>query len=145
MGLGGLLRHTKEIFQKGEVAPISPFKMVNKKIIDALDELEKGQASVIFQLRSGHCPLRKYLHRIGAEPDPRCEVCKVKETPTHFLAYCRRYTEQRRALRKELKKEKIWVDINSATGILDNPRTFGFVAKYVESTGRFIHLKSYSR
>ncbi|KAG0138903.1 hypothetical protein CROQUDRAFT_55510, partial [Cronartium quercuum f. sp. fusiforme G11] len=120
------------------------FKTVNKRITDALEKSEKGQASVIFQLRSGHCPLRIHLHRIGAEPDPRCEVCKVKEIPTHFLAYCKKYKEHQRALRKELKKEKIRVDTISATAIPENPKTFTFVAKYVKATGRFIHLKSYS-
>ncbi|KAG0147618.1 hypothetical protein CROQUDRAFT_656019 [Cronartium quercuum f. sp. fusiforme G11] len=63
---------------------MAPFKTQDKKITDTLDDLEKGQASVI--------------------------TCKITETPTQFLAYCGKYTEQRREFRKKLKQEKIRVE-----------------------------------
>ncbi|MBW0544884.1 hypothetical protein O181_084599 [Austropuccinia psidii MF-1] len=48
------------------------FKTSPNLIIQALDELEKGPASTIHQLRSNHIPLNAYLHRIKQVPSPRC-------------------------------------------------------------------------
>lgn len=50
MSLGGLLRHTKQLFQTREAISISPYKTKAKRIADALIMLEKGEAAAIFQL-----------------------------------------------------------------------------------------------
>ncbi|KAG0145350.1 hypothetical protein CROQUDRAFT_15899, partial [Cronartium quercuum f. sp. fusiforme G11] len=109
----------------------------------ALDLLEKGQASSIFQLWSGCCPLRKYLHRIKVEQDPRCEHCKLVETPIHFIAYCKKFEQQRIFFGMELKKANVKVNTNSATAVFDNTATYPHLVKYIEGTRRFKHLKSY--
>lgn len=142
VSLGGMLRHTKETFKRGAVS-IKRFKTKGRMIADALNQLEKGQAAAIFQLRCGHSPLRQFLHCIGAEEDDRCETCKVKETPTHFLIFCRRFTTQRQTFRKKLKEEKIKVNTNSAVKLLDTPKIFPYLAQFIEDTHRFIHLKTY--
>lgn len=143
VSLGGLLRHSRAVFNRREVVPISPYKTKSRKIAEALQRLEKGQAAAIFQLRCGHCPLRKYLHRIGAEDHNKCTSCFATETPTHFLIYCRRFTLQRRAFRKTLKEDGIKTNTNSATALLNNPAVFPHLAQYIHDTGRFLHLKSY--
>ena len=52
-------------------------------------EVSKLQASTIFQLRSKHMPLRKYLHRIGKADSPLYELCgRREETIHHFLFDC---------------------------------------------------------
>lgn len=143
MSLGGLLRHTKNLYTTRGAVLTRPYKTKAKLIADALTSLEKGGAAAIFQLRCGHCPLKKFLHRIGAEDDEICEGCRAKETPAHFLIYCRKYSKQRQAFRRSLREEEIRVDVNSATAILDNPKVYPFLARFIQDTGRFTHLHSY--
>lgn len=143
MTLGGLLRHTKSTFRNRGTVPITPYKTKAKKIADALNSLEKGDAAAIFQLRCGHYPLKKFLHRIGAEDTDKCEDCAAKETQAHFLIYCRKYTTQRRAFRQILKEEKIKVNINSVKALLDTPTVYPHLAEFIRETGRFKHLRSY--
>lgn len=143
LSLGGLLQHTRKIFNQRGATPITPFKTKNKWVADALNNLEKGQAAAIFQLRSGHCPLHKFLHRIGVEDTDRCETCKAVETPAHFLIYCRKYTKERRRFREKLKEEKIKVNINSAMALLDTPKLYPYLACFIQETGRFPHLNTY--
>lgn len=138
-----LLRRTQEKIKTRGAPSISPYKTKQRWISDALNNLEKGQAAAIFQLRCGHCPLRKFLHRIGAEESDKCETCSTRETPTHFLIYCKKYRTQRRDFQKQLKDEHIKVDFNSATKLLDTPKAFPYLAQYIQATGRFQHLKTY--
>lgn len=58
--LGGLLQHRRKVFNERGAVSRLPLKTKSKWIADALDQLEKGQAAAIFQLRCGHCPLRKF-------------------------------------------------------------------------------------
>lgn len=143
MSLGGLLCHTKKVLRNRGAVPIKPYKTKPKYIADALHLLEKGDAAAIFQLRCGHCPLNKFLHRIGAEEDNRCESCRAVETPAHFLIYCRRYSVQQRIFRGRLKEEEIKVNINLATALLDTPKAYPLLADFIRDTGRFTHLRSY--
>lgn len=141
--LGGLLRRTKTLFHKREAVYIKPYKTKMKWIAEALNNLEKGQAAIIFQLRCGHCPLKKFLHRIGVEDNNKCTTCFATETPTHYLIFCRKFTKQRQAFRRRLKEEEIKVNTNSATILLDTPRIYPFLAQYILDTGRFPHLQTY--
>lgn len=143
MSLGGLLRHTRTLLNIREVVPLSPYKTKAKRVADALISLEKGEAAAIFQLRCGHCPLKKFLKRIGAKEDDRCETCHAKETPAHFLNYCRKYSAQRRDFRKKLKDEEIKANTNSAYALLDSPEVYPYLAGYIHATGRFLHLDKY--
>ncbi|KAG0142829.1 hypothetical protein CROQUDRAFT_210520 [Cronartium quercuum f. sp. fusiforme G11] len=88
---------------------------------------------MICQLRSGHCARRSWLHQIKAEPDPRCESCNIKETPTHYLAYCKQYPEQRKQIKQALKKEKIKINTYLAAALLDDARVFPHLVKYIEA------------
>lgn len=142
VSLGSLLRQSKEKTKRG-VVPIKKFKTSGKKIAEALNTLEKGQAAAIFQLRCGHCPLQIFLHRIGVEDDDKCEFSQVPETPQHFLVFCRKFRTQRQKFRRTLQEEEIKVDINSALKLLDTPRVFPHLAKFIEETGRFQYLKTY--
>lgn len=142
VGLGSLLRHTKDNIKR-EVIPIKTFKKKAKYVAEALNKLEKGQAASIFQLRCGHCPLRKFLHQIGVEDDDKCDYCRVVESPNHFLIFCRKFSKQRQVFRQKLKEEHINIDINSTTRLLDTPAVYPYLAQYIEDTGRFVHLKTY--
>lgn len=142
--LGCLLRHTRGLFHTRRAVPITPYKTRAKTIADALNSLEKGDAAVIFQLRCGHCPLNKFLHRIGVEETSLCDGCPSTETVAHFLIYCKRYTTQRRIFRRTLKEKKISVNTNSATALLDTPNVYPHLAYFIRETERFSHMKSYA-
>lgn len=143
VSLGCLLRHTQEQIKTRAAAPISPYKTKQKWISDALNTLEKGQAAAIFQLRCGHCPLQKFLHHLGAEENDRWETCSARETPEHFLIYCKKYRTQRQEFWRQLKEDNIKVEFNSATKLLDTPKVFPHLAQYIQATGRFKHFKKY--
>lgn len=143
VSLGGLLQHTRQTFNKRGAVSTLPYKTKSRWIADALNKLEKGQAAAIFQLRCGHCPLRKYLHRIGVEDSNKCESCSAVETPAHFLIYCKKYTSQRKWFRTRLKEEKIKVNINSAVALLDTPQVFPLLAEFIQDTDRFHYLRTY--
>src|SRR6266496_5724840 len=42
----------------------------------------------IARLRTGHCPLNKYLHRFNIIEDPLCDCGEAIETVAHFLLNC---------------------------------------------------------
>lgn len=128
---------------RGENLDRGSFRTPGRKIAAALDELEKGKAAAIFQLRSGHCPLNHFLKRIQATEDDRCPHCRRKETTTHYLIYCQKYKHKRRKFRNDLKEAEIKVDTRGADKILDNPNTYPYLADYIISTGRFEHLQVY--
>ncbi|KAG2043292.1 hypothetical protein BDR03DRAFT_909915, partial [Suillus americanus] len=56
-----------------------------------------------FQLRTGHAPLNKHLHRITKISSPTCQQChQPEETVHHFLIACPVYARQHHALQNEL-------------------------------------------
>jgi len=70
---------------------------------------QRRNAVVLSRLRIGHCGLRDGLALIGKHglaligkhPDGQCE-CGEKETVVHVLMQCRRYSQQRKKLFREL-------------------------------------------
>ncbi|KAG0141439.1 hypothetical protein CROQUDRAFT_51678, partial [Cronartium quercuum f. sp. fusiforme G11] len=114
-----------------------------KKIADALNGLEKGQAAAIFQLHSGHCPLNVYLHHFKKATSKYCSFCGVPETVAHFLLYCRRFQTQQRTFRMKVKAQKLKINLYNVNNLLNDPRIFLDLAQYVLNTGRFEHLCSY--
>ena len=54
------------------------------------------QLGVLVQLRTGHSPLLKHLHRIQRSPMPDCPACgEEHETVHHFLLTCPRFASAR--------------------------------------------------
>ncbi|KAG0142378.1 hypothetical protein CROQUDRAFT_97606 [Cronartium quercuum f. sp. fusiforme G11] len=119
------------------------FKTTGRRIADALEKLQKGQAASIIQLRTGNCPLNTYPFKVGRTDTNKCERRGVTESTTHCLVYCKLNIQQRKLFRKNLKKEKIRVTFYNAHALMDKPEAFPFLAKYVKDTGRFTHLKTY--
>lgn len=143
ISLSGLLRHAEETFRTRGADFTQPYKTKGKQIADALKSLEQGQAAAIFQLRCGHCPLKKFLHRLGTEEDDKCETCQAVESPAHFLVYCKKYNRKRRAFRNQLKEEGTKVNKNLVWKLLDSPKVFPCLAQYINATGRFHYLSTY--
>jgi ribonuclease HI len=61
----------------------------SKKFIQATKDWPRLHTSILLQLRTGHAPLRKHLHRIGKVDSPLCPYCQLEdETVLHFLVKC---------------------------------------------------------
>lgn len=137
-------KHVRQMYnRRGTNIDRENYRAKGKDIAKAFDNLEKGRAAAIFQLRSGHCPLNHFLARIQATESDRCLHCRRKETTTHFLLYCPQYTRHRRAFRNALKEAEVKLDTRRANLILDCPEAFPYLADFIASTNRFEHLQSY--
>ena len=78
-------------------------KLPATSFLKLMREVSKLQASTIFQLRSKHVPLRKYLHRISKADSPLCELCGCREeTVHHFLFDCLAHEHARFKLGRKL-------------------------------------------
>ena len=69
-------------------------------------DISRAQASTIFQLRSRHAPLRKYLYRIGKADSPACPCCEQGvESVHHFLFNCPAHSCARFGLARALGRK----------------------------------------
>lgn len=80
-----------------------------------LATLPRPACSIMVQLRTGHIPLAKYLHRFGRSQTPNCRICQTPETIEHYLRSCRRYDCERTQLRKALDEAGFDPDVLSQT------------------------------
>jgi ribonuclease HI len=80
-----------------ESAPSSAFQKLVR-------DIPRRYASILVQLRTGHIPLNKFLHRIDCADSPVCPACEGgHESVLHFLVTCPAYEPLRRSLHKTLK------------------------------------------
>jgi hypothetical protein len=98
-----------------------------------IDDYPRWHCSLLFQLRSGHVPLNKYLHRISKSPSPRCQQCNEREeTVHHFLVSCPKYARQHATLRKEIGPRA-----SQLQQLLSNCHNTKALFTYIASTKRF--------
>lgn len=95
----------------------------------------RGECAALTQLRTGHAPLNAHLHRIGRAESPLCARCGVLETPAHFLIVCRRFAEQRRALRTALRNRPL-----TLRALVGPKARLGPTLSFIKDSGRFPHL-----
>ena len=62
------------------------------------DKLNKKEAGILAQLRTGMARINSYLHRIGASGTDQCDCGTAKETVKHFLFLCTRWDHLRAQL-----------------------------------------------
>lgn len=97
------------------------------------ETLSRGQASLLFQLRTGHVPLNKHLHRIGAVDSPKCNACRgAEETVIHYLLKCPALTRHRQTMNKELG-----LGARTLGTLLNNEKALPYLFDFVGATGRF--------
>jgi hypothetical protein len=65
------------------------------------DCLNRKDAAILAQIRSGYCRLRSYLVHIKAVEDSQCE-CGEVETVKHFILECPRWIHERRILQEKV-------------------------------------------
>ena len=96
-------------------------------------EISKSQASVLFQLRSEHIPLCKYLFRIGKTDSPVCALCQCgDETVHHFFFNCPAHHHARFDLGRALGRHS-----KSLHYLLGNKKALKLLICFVNDTGRF--------
>jgi ribonuclease HI len=68
----------------------------SKKYLRLIKGLDRRQASLLFQLCSGHVALNHHLFRIRRSETPSCPHCRgiTVETVKHFLIDCPRYAQE---------------------------------------------------
>lgn len=96
-------------------------------------KLSRPQASLIAQLRMGHAPLNKHLHRLKCAASSICEKCGMEEeTVMHYLVMCPAYERLRAPLQAEFG-----IDAKSIRFLLTNPKALKFLLRYIGATRRF--------
>ena len=106
--------------------------MLSSKFFRDTACLSRGRVSELVQLRTGHIPLQKHLHRIGKADSPMCPACHSrKETVHHFLLACPAHAQQRRWVKDKLR----WT-ARSVRTLLSSPKAFNVMFQYMNSTGQ---------
>ena len=129
---------TLEKFGEGKSAKI--YKQLctfKKKYLRLISSLDRHQASLIFQLRSGHIALNHHLFQICKAESPACPWCQgiTIETVKHYLLECLQYRNECHALQRKLRRNS-----GSLSFLLSSPMAVLPLLKFVHSTGR---LKSF--
>ena len=108
-------------------------KAPSNAYIKLITNLPRRLASILTQLRTGHAPLAKHLHRIKKRDSPICPACLQRpETVQHFLLHCPAHKDARQALRNSTGGRNI--DIKK---LFTRPNMLQALFKYVADTGRF--------
>jgi hypothetical protein len=120
------------VAQFGEAFPFTAlFKRFNM--------LTRKQSSTILQIRSGHFPLNKYLHKIKKKDSDRCQACDVDEeglsppeSINHFIFDCQAHTEARNELTDEIGLEQFHLP-----NIMSDVNRIKALTTFINRSGRF--------
>ena len=94
--------------------------------------LPRRHASLLFQLRCGHVPLNKYLHRIKRVDSPTCSACnQYEETISHFLLHCPAYSVPRLQMRNALSGGALTI------ARLLSQKSLPHLFQFIQATARF--------
>ena len=106
----------------------------SKKFLRLVNGLDRHQASLIAQLRTGHIPLNHHLFRIRRSETPTCPHCKglTVETVRHYLFECPHYQHKCHVLRQKLKR-----NADSLSFLLSKPEATKPLLNYIHATKRF--------
>ncbi|KAG2110706.1 hypothetical protein DEU56DRAFT_749788 [Suillus clintonianus] len=84
------------------------------------------------QLRTGHAPLNKHLHRIRGAETPTCPACEEsEETVHHYLMECPAYRAQRDVLQRSMPNRAYHI-----RRLLSNGEFLPNLFKYIAATKR---------
>jgi ribonuclease HI len=105
----------------------------SNKFINLVAKLPRKLASILAQLRTGHSPLAKHLHRIGKMDSPICPACsQSEETIQHFIVHCTAHQVARQALRDNTGGRNI-----DTVKLFTSPKTLHALFRYIAETGCF--------
>jgi hypothetical protein len=100
----------------------------SNKYINLVTTLPRKPASILSQLRTGHTPLAKHLHRIGKMNSLICPACQQSEETIH----CPAHQAARQTLQNSMGGRNIDV-----TKLLMSPKTLCALFKYITEMGHF--------
>jgi ribonuclease HI len=105
----------------------------SKKYLRLIRDLDRKQASLLFQLRLSHIALNHHLFRINRSETPSCPHCRAitVETVNHFLLDCPHYARERHKLRIKFRCNA------DSLSFLSSPVAVLPLLKFVHATGRF--------
>jgi len=104
----------------------------SKHFLELVEKLPRNQSTLLFQLRTGHAPLNRHLHRITRAPSPKCQQCHLRdETVHHFLINCPAYARERHALRNEIRP-----NILHLRNLLNHRKCIKPTLRFIASTRR---------
>ena len=68
-----------------------------------LKSLPRATRSLAVQLRTGHFPITKsYRYRFRLTDNSKCNTCRLYDTISHRIFFCRRHVMARLTLRKKI-------------------------------------------
>ena len=106
----------------------------SKKFLGLIKGLDRRQASLLTQLRTGHIGLNRHLFRIRKVESPVCPHCRglTVETVRHVLLDCLFYVRERHILQLKLRR-----NASSIPFLLSSPVAVKHLLTFIHSTGRF--------
>ena len=111
-------------------------ELLNEKILNLFIGLNKGESSMLIQLRTGKIGLVRFLNKVGV-PGYDSEECRYglgTADPQHFLLNCPTYSEERRRAFGE-------GELPSYVKMVSKPGLTCKVARWAISTGEFEQFK----
>jgi ribonuclease HI len=125
-------KHWKRSKRYSQMSKIDK-SLPSNKFTKLTDKLSRNQSSMLLQLRTGHAPLNKHLHRIGSIESPTCPACEMEaETVHHFITTCPAREITRRKTLNTLGRRA-----RSMETLLTDPKAIPYLFAYVKATGRF--------
>jgi hypothetical protein len=134
--LGAAAKQTWE--RSPRFARISSYdgKILKGTYIALTNKLPRSLAVLLIQLRTGHIPLAKHLHRINKADTPICPCCRqADETVAHYLLHCSAHREARRRLVLEGGRNATII-----TKLLGSTKLYPPLFRYIARTGRFYNV-----
>jgi ribonuclease HI len=111
-----------------------PFNSFRKRA----HSLNRSQASLMTQIRSGHFPLNSYLFKINKVESDLCQAClegednrQCRETVKHFLFECNAYTAEREDLIVKIPRRHL-----NLKDIMSRTDRMVALAHFINRTGR---------
>lgn len=103
------------------------------KYLQQTADIPRKHAALLIQLRTGHAPLKKHLHRIERTASPTCPACEMyPEAVDHYLLRCPAFERARQVLFIEAGRPA-----RSIKPLLNHPKLLKPLFRYIHSTHRF--------
>jgi hypothetical protein len=108
-------------------------RLLKGSYLELADCLPQSLAVLVMQLRTGHVPLAKHLHRICKADSPLCPCCRqADETVAHYLVHCPEHLRARQELYRAAGP-----DAHVLSKLLGSPKMLPHLCRYLGRTGRF--------
>jgi len=106
--------------------------MPSKKYLKLVKPLQRKHSSILYQLRTGHIPLAKHLHRFKKAESPQCPCChQEEETVHHYLMRCPAHQNARNAMIRDAG-----IDATNMNKLLSKKSLLPHLFRFISAPGR---------